>query len=145
MDADQTFDDQVIDEPPGQSMLDMAEPVLGRDARLLRLEEYELDGLEKDNPLEATLTFVNADMMNLAILMGGVLKDSLSVAPATTDSFRQIEPSLNMYLRVTRQIDRFAHLEYQLTTAQHLAQDAKKGSQSTEMLAHMQQASRRRH
>jgi hypothetical protein len=117
----------------------------GHEARLERLEEYELAGATKADPLEALLTFVNADLLNIAYRLGDALKESLSAAPLKAEGVQLVAPTLNDLLRVTRQIDRFAHLETRITNARVPAEVASNHSPSTAKHDDAQRPPRRAH
>lgn len=78
--------------------------------RLERVDDYEAAGTAKPDPLDACIAIVNADLIRIAIEYGRTIRESLS-HEATGESFRRRELNLNNYLRLTRQIDRFAHLD----------------------------------
>jgi hypothetical protein len=103
---EKSFDDDNL--PDSLPSAAASQPITRDDARLQRLEEYESAGLAKYEPLEASLTFINADLMSIANSLGKAVKDSLATAPTTAENFRQVQPGLNDYLRVTGQVQRFA-------------------------------------
>jgi hypothetical protein len=83
--------------------------------RLERVDQYQNEALMRPDPLAATLGSTNSGVMEIALrLERGIIK-RLDAAPDAVEAAKRIEPTLNMFLRLTRQIDRNASLERQLT------------------------------
>jgi hypothetical protein len=145
MESDDSFEASLSNDSVDEHLLDDAttEPPQGRTARQQRLEEFEMAGLDKPDHLEALLVCGTADLIDIAFMVGAVVKGSLAAAPATADTVQNIEPALNDLLRVTRQIDRFAQLELRLASERKQAHEARLRSQSAPGFAHLPQASRR--
>lgn len=85
--------------------------------RLAKIREYLIESLQQADALQANLGATSSDLM----LMGFRLKEAIEEALAkSTDSlgrFERLMPAIEGYLKVTRQIDRFAQLDRRLTEA----------------------------
>jgi hypothetical protein len=81
-----------------------------RASRHERVDDYLDHALKASHPLEANLGVVHSDLMWFA----GTLNDTLSgyrrEAAETLLAKEEFFPTLEMYLKVSKQIDRFAQL-----------------------------------
>jgi hypothetical protein len=84
------------------------EPEFGFDTRDARLGDYERAGLQKCDPFEACLSAVTAGLMRMPFTLGATVQEMLAAEKVTGASLKRVEPALNNYLRLARQIDRFA-------------------------------------
>jgi hypothetical protein len=105
---------QTLDEsaPAAESMADFS-------LRDQRVAEYESIGLEKQDPLEACLAALNADLMRTSFGLGDVVQQALATGPASDETVRRVKGTLDIYLRVTSQVGRFSELEYRASEARY--------------------------
>jgi hypothetical protein len=80
------------------------------DVRLQRIIEYLQDSLADSDPLDANLGTVNADLFLMAHRLMQGMGDVLASRPDSLEEFDLVHQSLDHYLRVTKQIDRFTQL-----------------------------------
>ena len=95
----------VAETPPQQ----VHRPELQR--RLDRVAAYATASLAKRNSLLAALGSANSGLMTLNLYLEESLVQALATGPTSVEQLEKLQPSIDMYLRVTRQIDRFAQLE----------------------------------
>lgn len=88
-----------------------------RDARLSRVLDYQARSLEKDDPLEANLGSINSGLMRTALWLDEAIEQALQIGPPNIKRLPEISPAIETYLRVARQIDRFANIERQASEA----------------------------
>lgn len=81
------------------------------DARWKRVLDYQARSLEKDDPLEATLGSVNSGLMRTALWLDEATEKVMDSGPPDVERLAQIAPAIDTYLRVARQVDRFANIE----------------------------------
>jgi len=87
-------------------------------ARMSRVLDLMASALSKDDHLRANLGSMNAGLMRLGIHFEEGLEGSMTASPLTVERLQKILPAVETHLRLLRQIDRFAHLEQQLTRSQ---------------------------
>lgn len=90
-----------------------------QDLRFQRVLDYANAAIQKADPLAANLGVVNSGLFIIAAR----LQDAISAAtdpnnPEPAD-LRMLQPAVDHYLRVTRQIDRFIQLELRLSEPVH--------------------------
>jgi hypothetical protein len=86
-------------------------------ARMQCIQKYQVHALHKDDYLEANLGSVNAGLIRMAINLEEALERSMTADPLTVERLQRLLPIIEVQLRVTRQIDRYAHLEQQIAQA----------------------------
>jgi hypothetical protein len=79
--------------------------------RLERVDAYLEKVLAKKNSLQANLGSINSGLMRIAVHMDEVINENLALGPASLDQIQRLAPTIETYLRVARQVDRFAQLE----------------------------------
>lgn len=79
--------------------------------RQQRVKEYEAKGLRNPEPFEACLAAIQADQIRVSFSMKHVLQQIFADAQASLESIPDMERVLNLYLRVTRQIERYGQLQ----------------------------------
>jgi len=79
--------------------------------RLDRVTAYGNASLGKRNPLLATLGSVNSGLMRVNLYVEEALVQTLATGPLTIEQIQKVQPSVDLLLRLTRQIDRLAQLE----------------------------------
>jgi hypothetical protein len=84
------------------------------DARMTKLRHYVAQALATIDPLEAHLGLVNTDLLMLAYAMKAKILESMDVSSAAVDVTDQTTRAVDQYLRVSKQIERYAQLEIKL-------------------------------
>lgn len=79
-----------------------------------RVNDYLATALEDPDPLRANAAVVSSGLMGLARQLKCALDDAMGAGLDPFDDFEELSPALNAYLRMTRQIQSFAHLDRQL-------------------------------
>ncbi len=97
-----------IDERPSGD-----DPTELREARRRRLDEYRKFALKEKNLLCANLAMANADLMETCLHLGEAINGRLSRNPGSLEQIQKVAPTIEMYLRVARQVDRLAQLDVQ--------------------------------
>jgi hypothetical protein len=86
-------------------------------ARMIRVQEYLADSLVKGDHLEANLGSINGGLMRICVSLDEVVHRGMSVSTVTVERIQRLLPAIETYLRLTRQIDRFAQLELRTAAA----------------------------
>ena len=84
------------------------------DIREQRIADYVAESLANDDPFEANLGVVNADLMLIAHRFRHVLEGALQESPETLAEMTEFMLGLDSYLRVVKQVDRFSQLAVKL-------------------------------
>ena len=84
--------------------------------RLERIDQYQTDALARPNSLAATVGSGDSGLMGVTLRLEQGIIQRLDGAPDAVEAAKRMEPTMNMFLRLTRQIDRNANLEQQLTS-----------------------------
>jgi hypothetical protein len=79
--------------------------------RRRRIHEYHGQVLRGENPLSASLGSFNAELMEIAAALGEALIDARPTGSGDVEGIMQHRAAVELYLKLTRQIDRFAQLE----------------------------------
>jgi hypothetical protein len=79
--------------------------------RRRRLRDYHIRALAHEDPCQAMLGSVNAELMLVTMRVDQAINNSLAVGSATIEGVMQCSQAIDMLLKLTRQIDRFAQLE----------------------------------
>jgi hypothetical protein len=84
----------------------------GREAagRVERIEQYIEQSLAKPDPMEATLGVVTGDLMSMAHRIKRHIDELFEGDPEFVPELDLIAPEIDQYLRVSKQIERFALL-----------------------------------
>lgn len=94
-----------------------ADPTVPSDAQLRhlrfqRLREYHANALSHPDPLLASLGSINASLMLEAMAISEAIATSIgATAPDLDHVMNHLDP-LELHVKITRQIDRLAHLEF---------------------------------
>ncbi|HEV3343907.1 MAG TPA: hypothetical protein VG125_26270 [Pirellulales bacterium] len=80
-------------------------------SRLDRIAAYRAASLVKRNPLHASVGSTNAGLMCINAYLEDTLVQALAAGPSSPEHLQKLQPTIDTYLRVTRQIDRFTQLE----------------------------------
>jgi len=87
------------------------------DIRLQRITDYLEEALAKASPLEANLGATNADLQLIAYRMKQALEEALQQGPATIADLEELERTLEQYIKITKQIDRFTQAAMKLAAS----------------------------
>jgi hypothetical protein len=110
------------------------EPAPGEsgDRRLERVRDYLHESLAKADALAANLGAATSDLMLYSYRLHEAIAAEMAEAPLSLEQLEHLRPAVDAYLRITRQIDRFAHLDLRLSAAQ---KEAAKGKEKLEAVA----------
>ena len=87
------------------------------EARLRCVLDYQHNSLAKPNALEANLGSINSGLLRICICLDEAIVQATENGPCTVERVQNMLPAIDTYLRVTRQIDRFANLEARINEA----------------------------
>ena len=98
--------------PEGDLQVKVTDPEIvdRHEARLSRVLEYQINTLTNEDSLGANLGSVNSGLMRVALWLDETIEQAMESGPRTIDQLQRMLPAVDTYLRVTRQIDRFAQL-----------------------------------
>lgn len=82
--------------------------------RYRRLADYQQKAVKNADPLVATLAVINSDLMGFAFRLSQAIEGAVGADAVSLQEVHQIDPALNSYLRVAKQIDRFTQLAIHL-------------------------------
>jgi hypothetical protein len=106
---------KMIDEPvptPEPSDTHADEPLRDLDElRRRRIQEYLDDALNKPNPLSATLGGFSAGLMVMALRLEQEIAERFATANHGKDRLERTFSSIDVHLKLLRQVDRFVQLE----------------------------------
>lgn len=108
---------KVLDQSDQRAVADVAQPVNSHDARLSRVLDYQASSLEKDDPLAANLGSINSGLMRIALWIDQTIEQTMESGPPSVERLNQLLPAIETQLRLTRQVDRFAHIELRANEA----------------------------
>lgn len=80
------------------------------DRRFQRLADYQKKAVKNVDPLVASLAVINSDLMGFAFRLSQAIDGAVGEGAASLQELHQVDPALNSYLRVAKQIDRFTQL-----------------------------------
>jgi hypothetical protein len=142
MDSENQVEDFVADAAVNASA---SEPVpkppasLDRQAfRRKRIDDYRDEGLSRPIAGEACLTSVSADLHGIASGIGQALNESLTETTPTLETIDKLEPTLNNYLRVTRQLERLTQFEAKMVARRRYDEEMKMKLQLLALQDHLQ-------
>lgn len=78
------------------------------DARLGRLDDYQLRSLAQEDALEANVAALNGGLMRVGLFLEESLLQAIEGSPPDLQRVDEIRPAIETQLRLARQIDRFA-------------------------------------
>lgn len=96
-----------------------------KDERQQRIEDYLRTALAMEDPLAANVGAVNSDLMLFGYSLQRAITKALETAPAALDEFGKLMPAIDSYMRISRQVERFAKLNQQLGAAEKARRLAK--------------------
>lgn len=80
------------------------------DRRFQRLADYQKKAVKNSDPLVASLAVINSDLMGFAFRLSKAIDGAVGEGASSLQELHQVDPALNSYLRVAKQIDRFTQL-----------------------------------
>jgi hypothetical protein len=86
-------------------------PAEVREAHQKRIDEYEQRGMENQQPFEAFLATVQADLFRVTCNLGDGVEQALAHGGANVERIRATEPEVQKYLRVSLRMAQYAQLE----------------------------------
>lgn len=90
-----------------------------QDLRFQRVLDYANAAIQKADPLAANLGVVNSGLFIIAARLQGAISAATDPNNPEPADLRMLQPAVDHYLRVTRQIDRFIQLELRLSEPVH--------------------------
>jgi hypothetical protein len=93
--------------------------------RQRRVAEYEKQGLDKPEAFEACMAAIQADQIGIGFALGAAIKQKLTESQARPEMLLELEKPLDIYLRVTRQIERCRQLEIRQAEVQRATDTAR--------------------
>jgi hypothetical protein len=84
------------------------------EVRRQKITDYVGESLKKSDLLEANLGAVNGDLMSLASRFRGALEEVLERSPESLAEMAEFMPTIDVYLRVTKQVERYSQLALKL-------------------------------
>jgi hypothetical protein len=99
------------------------------DLRLARILDYEAESLAKPVALEACVGLSNGTLMQIGCRLADVI--NATTAGLNIENFSRVQPMMDTYLRVMRQVDRYSHLAAELTESRRKAEEKKPLVQAT--------------
>lgn len=91
------------------------------DLRVQRVLDYAQVALHMDDPLQANIGSLNADLMMFAHHMQRMIKPALEKLPANPGALANVVPVVESHTRVTRQVERLTTLSHRLRRQDELA------------------------
>lgn len=85
-----------------------------RGRRLERIAEYRREALDQPDALRANLGVINADLMKIVGQLLRATDRALLGSARPEEDFRRLLPTIEVCLRLTRQVDRLAQLDGRL-------------------------------
>jgi hypothetical protein len=79
--------------------------------RLARIREYLTESLQQPDALRANLGAASSDLMLLGFRLKEAIEEGLGDPTNALGRIERLMPAIEGYLKVTRQMDRFAHLD----------------------------------
>lgn len=81
------------------------------DLRAERIRQYASEALRRVDALDANLGAVNADLLNMAYWLKQAIQQAMQAGPEAWMECEELLPAIESFLKVTKQIERFAKLE----------------------------------
>jgi hypothetical protein len=127
MNSDQTPESKAADQQLNACLSSAApnEPLVEvtPDLEQRRILDYQAESLGKPDAREACLGSSNGSLMQIGCHLAEVIKEGM--VGLNIANFSRVQPALESYMRVTRQIDRYLHLEVAITESRRRSEEAK--------------------
>lgn len=85
------------------------------DARLKRVADYAKAALQRADPLASVIGVANSGLFSFATRFQDAIDAATDPSSPVPMDLRTLQPAIDSYLRIMRQIDRFTQLELRLT------------------------------
>ena len=86
-----------------------------QDPRLKRVADYVNAAIQRADPLAAVIGVANSGLFSLATRFQDAIAAATDPKNPEPMDLRTLQPAIDAYLRIMRQIDRFTQLELRLT------------------------------
>ncbi len=84
---------------------------VSHEARLRRVNDYQVASLAKPDALAANLGSINSGLMRVALWLDAAIESALESGPRSVERIQRLLPAIDTHLRIARQVDRFAAIE----------------------------------
>jgi hypothetical protein len=121
----ETQTEQVAEAPQIEGAAPGSHEPQTKDERHERIKDYLRSALAMKDPLAANVGAVNSDLMLFGYSLQRAITKALDMTPAALDEFGKLMPAIDSYMRISRQVERFAKLNQQLANAEKVRQVAK--------------------
>lgn len=121
----ETKPEQVAESPQVERAAAASPEPQAKDERQERIKDYLRSALAMEDPLAANVGAVNSDLMLFGYSLQRAIAKALDTTPDALDQFRKLMPAIDSYMRISRQVERFAKLNQQLAGAEKARQAAK--------------------
>ena len=79
--------------------------------RFRRVLDYQARALAKENELESNVASINCGLLRMALRLEEMIDSTMASTPVSLERMQRVYQAIETYLKVTRQIDRFAQFE----------------------------------
>lgn len=107
---------------PEESVKPVAKPVDIDQLRTAKLNEIQVEALKVSNPLQSTLKGAAGDLLFLGYRMKKTIVATLDESEDLSQ-FDKATPIIELLLKVSRQADRFAHIDQRIAETQKAQSD----------------------
>ena len=84
--------------------------------RIRRIEDLQAEALANPDALQATLGAANGALMRMGFRLEEAIEGTLANIADPVARFERLAPAIDSYLKVMRQVDRFAQLDQRLAS-----------------------------
>jgi hypothetical protein len=99
------------DAPPTLPAIPPPAPAPTREQRQSLVRAYQLQAMKRPDPLAANLGVLQADLMQFAHDLAPTIQANLSQAAISSEGRKISFQTIEQYLKIMRQIDRFTQIE----------------------------------
>jgi hypothetical protein len=85
--------------------------------RLDLVRAFQMQAMQRQDPLAANLGVISADLMGIAHGLAATVQAALASGPASAEGRQRFVQDAELYLKFVRQIDRLALIERQLPSS----------------------------
>ena len=121
----ETRTEQVAEAPQVEGAAAASHEPQAKDERQERIRDYLRSALAMEDPLAANVGAVNSDLMLFSYSLQRAITKALDMTPDALDQFGKLMPAIDSYMRISRQVERFAKLNEQLAGADRAREAAK--------------------
>jgi len=91
-------------------------PLESETLRKQRIDDFQRNALADPDALQANLGAINGGLMRLSYRMEAAIEASLAQIRDPAERFERLGPAIDTFLKVARQIDRYAQLDRRLSS-----------------------------